>query len=65
MKSIFYILIVVVVLFFVRKFLSRFKFPKIGALAVFVGGVKSGKSAVSVGCTISNWKKAHRRFVKK
>lgn len=62
MKIFVYILIGALVLFLIRKFLSKFKFPKIGALAVFVGGVKSGKSAVSVGCTISNWKKAHRRW---
>ena len=57
-----YIIIGFVVFFIVRKFLSKFKFPKIGALAVFVGGVKTGKSAISVACSIKNWKSAHRRW---
>lgn len=60
MKYVVYFIIICVALFFIRKFLSRFKFPKIGAIAVFVGGVKSGKSAVSVGCAISNYKRAVR-----
>ncbi len=62
MKYVVYFILIAVAWFFVRKFLNKFKYPKIGALAVFVGGVKSGKSAVSVGCTISNWKKAHRHW---
>lgn len=56
-------LILIAVAIFLYFYISRkFKFPKIGAIAVFVGGVKSGKSAVSVACAISNWKKEHRRW---
>ena len=62
MEVLIYIAIALIVLFIVRKFLSKFKFPKIGALAVFVGGVKSGKSGVSVGCAISNWNRIHRHW---
>lgn len=62
MKDIIFILIIALIIFFIYKFLSKFKFPKIGALAVFVGGVKSGKSAISVGCAISNYKSARLRW---
>ena len=62
MKFLIYFILICVCLFFIRKFLNKFKFPKIGALAVFVGGVKSGKSGVSVGCAISNWKRIHRSW---
>lgn len=47
-------------LFLFYKILSHFKFPKIGAIGVFTGGVKSGKSAVSVAVTLSNYKRARR-----
>lgn len=62
MKELLFIILICVVLFFIRKFLNKFKYPKIGALAVFVGGVKSGKSAISVGCAISNLKKVRRKW---
>lgn len=62
MKQLLFIILICVILFFIRKFLNKFKYPKIGALAVFVGGVKSGKSAISVGCAISNLKKARRKW---
>lgn len=62
MEYVIYFILICIALYFIHKFLSRFKFPKIGALAVFVGGVKSGKSGVSVGCTISNWKRIHRNW---
>lgn len=61
-KYLIYFILISVAIFFIRKFLSKFKFPKIGALAVVVGGVKSGKSGVSVGMAISNYKRALRRW---
>lgn len=60
--SLIYIILIVVGILLVRLCLRKFKFPKIGAIAVFVGGVKSGKSAVSVGCAISNYKRALRSW---
>lgn len=60
MKTIVIIIIVGIVLFFINKFLSRFKFPKIGAVAAVVGGVKSGKSAISVALALSCYKRALR-----
>lgn len=62
MKTIVIIALVLLCLFLINKFLAKFKFPKIGAICVFVGGVKSGKSAVSVGCAISNYKRALRSW---
>lgn len=62
MKSLFYIILIFVIIFFVNKFLSRFKFPKCGAIAVFTGGVKAGKSAVSLAFALSNYKRVHRSW---
>lgn len=63
MKYVIYFILIAIAIFFIRKFLSKFKYPKIGAIAVFVGGVKSGKSGVSVGCALANYKSV-RRFWK-
>lgn len=62
MKTIVIILIVCVAIFLLNKFLSRFKFPKIGAVAAVVGGVKSGKSAISVALALSCYKRALRSW---
>ena len=62
MKTIVIIIIVGIVLFLINKFLSRFKFPKIGAVAAVVGGVKSGKSAISVALALSCYKRALRSW---
>lgn len=60
MKYLIYFVLICLAVFFINKFLSRFKFPKVGAIAMFTGGVKTGKSAVSLGCAISNYKRVHR-----
>lgn len=57
-----YVIIALVILWFVRKFLSRFKFPKVSALAVFTGDVKVGKSGVSLSCAISKYRAVHRSW---
>ena len=62
MKLIIFLAIVGVALFFVHKFMAQFKFPKVGAIAMFSGGVKCGKSAVSLSCAFSNYKQVHRRW---
>lgn len=62
MKYLLIFILICVAWFFVHKFLSKFKFPKVGAIAVIVGGVKSGKSAVSVGLAVSNYKRALRQW---
>lgn len=60
MSVLIYIILVAIILFFVHKFLSQFKFPKVGAVACFTGGVKAGKSAVSLAFALSNFKRIHR-----
>lgn len=62
MKYVIIFILIAIAIFFINKFLSRFKFPKVGAIAVFVGGVKSGKSAVSVGCALSNYRRVLRQW---
>lgn len=62
MKYVVYFILIAIAIFFIRKFLSKFKYPKIGAVAVFVGGVKSGKSGVSVGCALSNYRSVRRSW---
>ncbi len=62
MKYLLIFILICVAWFFVHKFLCKFKFPKVGAIAVIVGGVKSGKSAVSVGLAVSNYKRALRQW---
>lgn len=60
-KILIYFILICVALFFVHKFLSRFKFPKIGSLTLVTGGVKCGKSTFSVGLAI----KDHKRNLRK
>ena len=48
MKYVVYFILIAVAIFFVRRFLNRFKIPKVGALALVTGGVKTGKSTLSV-----------------
>lgn len=57
-----YIILICIIIFFVNKFLSKFKFPKCGAVAVFTGGVKAGKSAVSLAYAYNNYKRIHRSW---
>lgn len=62
MSVLIYIILVAIILFFVHKFLSQFKFPKVGAVACFTGGVKAGKSAVSLAFALSNFRRIHRNW---
>lgn len=61
-SSIFILLIVALVLFIVIKIMSAFKFPKIGAMCLISGGVKTGKSTFGVALSIREYKKAHRNW---
>lgn len=65
MSVIIWLILICIVLFFVRRFLSRYKVPKIGSLALVTGGVKCGKSTLSVAIAISEYKRRRRkvRFV--
>lgn len=52
-------ILIAVALFFVRRFLNKFKFPKITCVAVFTGDVKVGKSGVSLACAKSKYRQVH------
>ena len=62
MKYIIWIILIFVVMHFVNKFLSNYKFPKVGAMALFTGGVKAGKSTCAVGTALSEYKHRHRTW---
>ena len=60
-NSILILIIIAVVLFIVKKIQSKFKVPKIGAMALVSGGVKCGKSTLSVAIAMSEFKRRTRR----
>lgn len=60
MKYIIYFILIAVALFFVHKFLKQFKLCKIGSLVLFNGGVKCGKSTLSVNTAIKEIKSRRR-----
>lgn len=62
MKVVIYIILIAIVVFIVRKFLSQFKVAKIGSLALVTGGVKTGKSTLSVSIVRSEYKRRYRRI---
>lgn len=62
MRFIFFILVVLVVLFLWHKLMSKFKVTKIGALALVTGGVKTGKSTLSVAMVRSEYKARTRKI---
>lgn len=51
------IIIAVILIIVVRR---KFKYPKVGAMAMVTGGVKCGKSTFAVGLTISEYKRRKR-----
>ena len=51
-----YIILICVVLWFVRRFLSKFKVPQTGCLVTVDGGVKAGKSTLSCAIVRSKYK---------
>lgn len=57
-----WLLIIGLVLFVAHKIMSKFKLPKVGALCLVSGGVKTGKSTFSVALVMSNYKRVHRRW---
>lgn len=60
MKYLIYFIIIAVAIFFVKKFLNQFKIPKIGAMALISGGVKAGKSTLSVATVLSEYNRRCR-----
>lgn len=61
-NSILILIIIAVVLFIIKKIQSKFKVPKIGAMALVSGGVKCGKSTLSVAIAMSEFKRRTRRI---
>lgn len=70
MKKILIVFIIFACLFVLNKILKKFKVPKIGSFALVTGGVKCGKSTLSVSIAISEHKarvrktKIHNFFAK-
>lgn len=58
-----YFILIAVAIFFVNKFLKRFKIAKVGSMALVNGGVKCGKSTFSVYLAIREFK-SRVRFTK-
>lgn len=56
MKYIIYLILICVVIHFVNKFLSRYKLPKVGSLALVSGGVKAGKTTFGVALAIREYR---------
>lgn len=62
MKTLIYIVLILIIMHFVNKFLSKYKFPKIGAVAFVTGAVKSGKSTFAYGLAESTYRRVHFRW---
>ena len=61
MKLLLFVGIGILILFFVMKFIKKFKVAKIGSLCLVNGGVKCGKSTLSVSIVRSEYKSRVRR----
>lgn len=57
-----YLLIFLLILFIWNRVKKNFKFPKCSSIAVFTGGVKTGKSALSLSCAIGYYKSHVRKW---
>lgn len=56
-KFLLFIILFGVALFFLNKVLSKFKTPKIAAVSLVTGGVKTGKTTFAVNLAIKNYKR--------
>lgn len=62
-KSMFWFIAFAIVAFLFWFFvLRKFKVPKLTALTMFTGGVKTGKSAVSLYFAVKTYKRVHRKW---
>lgn len=62
MKYLLIAIVIFVILFFVKKFLNKFKIVKVGSMLLVTGGVKCGKSTLSVSITLSQYKQRVRKI---
>ena len=60
MTYLIYFILIAIVIFLVNKVLKNFKIPKLNSLVMVTGGVKCGKSTLSVHMAISTYKKRVR-----
>ena len=56
-KFLLFMILLGVALFFLNKVLSKFKTPKVGAVSLITGGVKTGKTTFAVNLAIKNYKR--------
>lgn len=61
MQYLIWFILICIALFFIRKFMNKFKLCKIGSLSLVTGGVKCGKSTLSTYMAISTYKQVKRK----
>lgn len=61
MQYLIWFILICVSLFFIRKFMNKFKLCKLGSLSLVTGGVKCGKSTLSTYMAISTYKAVKRK----
>lgn len=61
MQYLIWFILICVALFFIKKFMNKFKLCKIGSLSLVTGGVKCGKSTLSTYMAISTYKAVKRK----
>lgn len=61
-NSVVILLLIGLGIFLFRWIMSKFKVPKVGAMALVSGGVKCGKSTLSVAIVLSEYRKRTRRI---
>lgn len=62
MRILIIIVLSLIIWWFWNKFVSLFKFPKVGAVAVITGGLKTGKTAISLAIARFVYRCVHRRW---
>lgn len=61
MKFLLWFILICIALFFIFKFIKKFKVAKIGSLCLVNGGVKCGKSTLSVSIVLSEYRSRVRK----
>ena len=61
MSYLLWFILIAIALFFIAKFMKQFKVAKIGSLCLVNGGVKCGKSTLSVSIVRSEYKSRVRK----
>ena len=56
MKFLLCLLVVLAVLWFVRRIINKFKVPKVGSMVLFSGGVKCGKTSLALATALSEYR---------